>query len=74
MTLDQVRKGSVVQILSIPGAEERAQLIRLGLGEGCRVRCAERLPLGPLVLRCHRQEVTLGRNLARRIEVREESE
>ncbi|NLB97284.1 MAG: ferrous iron transport protein A, partial [Armatimonadetes bacterium] len=39
-----------------------------------RVRCAERLPLGPLVLRCHRQEVALGRNLARRIGVREESE
>jgi len=72
MTLDQVRKGAVVRILTIANEEERSQLIRLGIGEGSRVSCAERLPLGPLVVRCHRQEIALGRKLARRIEVREE--
>lgn len=72
MTLDQARRGSVVQILSIPDADHRAQLIRLGIGEGSVVRCGQRLPLGPMVLQCHRQEIAVGRNLARRIRVRED--
>lgn len=72
MTLDQARKGSMVRILSIPDAAHRIQLIRLGIGEGSRVRCGERIPLGPLVLQCHRQEIAVGRALARGIQVREE--
>lgn len=72
MTLDQVRRGATVRIISIPNGEYRTQLIRLGIGEGSQVRCGERLPLGPLVLQCHRQEVAVGRSLARCIQVREE--
>ena len=73
MTLDQARKGSFVRILSIPDAGHRALLIRLGVGEGARVRCGERLPMGPLVLQHGRQEIAVGRNLARRIRIREEA-
>ncbi|NLC56633.1 MAG: ferrous iron transport protein A [Armatimonadetes bacterium] len=72
MTLDQARVGSVVRILSLPQGQHRAQFIRLGLSEGSRVRCAQRFRLGPLVLQCHRQEIALGHQLARCIEVREE--
>ncbi len=74
MTLDQARKGSFVRILTIPDAQQRAQLIRLGIGEGSRVRCGERLPFGPMVVQCHRQEIAVGRNLARRIVIREEAD
>lgn len=73
MTLDQARTGSVVRILSIPDGVHRAQLIRLGLSEGTRVRCAQQFRRGPMVVQCCRQEIALGRRLAQRIEVQEEA-
>jgi ferrous iron transport protein A len=70
MTLDQARKGSEVQIVAIPDGLSRSQLIRMGIAEGTRVTCHERLPLGPIVLRCKRQEIAIGRQLARTIVVK----
>ena len=69
MTLDKARRGVEVRIISLPQDEIRSQLVRLGLSEGSTVECLARLPLGPVVLRCKRQEIALGRALARRIHV-----
>ncbi|MCL6520527.1 MAG: ferrous iron transport protein A [Armatimonadetes bacterium] len=69
MTLDQATTGSEVQIISVPNAV-RSQLIRLGIAEGSRVVCIEKIPFGPVVLKSRRQEIAIGRDLARQIEVR----
>ena len=70
MTLDQAKKGSKVQILSIQNPEYRSQLVRMGISEGSTVVCQEKLPFGPVVLRCKRQEIAVGRQLARSISVK----
>lgn len=69
MTLDMVRRGDSVRILAIPDPQVRVQAIRFGIGEGADVRCAENLPAGPIVVRRGRQEIALGRTIARSISV-----
>lgn len=69
MTLDQAKRGSVLRIASIPDPAVRAQAIRFGIAEGEIVTCAEVIPSGPIVIRKNRQEIALGRRLARRITV-----
>jgi Fe2+ transport system protein FeoA len=67
MTLLEAQGKKPVRILHIPDDRARAQCIRFGIGEGTVVDSAERLPLGPVLIRHHNQEICLGRNLARRI-------
>ena len=69
MTLDMVRRGDRVRILKIDDPQVRFQAIRFGIGEGADVRCAEKLPAGPIVLRRGRQEIAVGRGIARSISV-----
>lgn len=44
--------------------------LRFGVAEGAQVDCAIRIPAGPIVVRSGRQEIAIGRGLARRILVR----
>lgn len=67
MTLDQAKKGSRVQIVSIGHPEGKSQLIRMGISEGSKVICQEKLPFGPVVLRSNRLEIAVGRQLAKQI-------
>ncbi|MNS51550.1 FeoA domain protein [compost metagenome] len=69
MTLDQVNRGQRVIIRGIDSPEVKTQIIRFGLGEGESAVCQEKLPQGPIVLRKNRQEIAIGRNLARSIHV-----
>jgi Fe2+ transport system protein FeoA len=71
--LELVKAGNSVRILSVPGGALRAQFIRLGIGEGERVICVERLPGGTVVIQKHRQQIALGHKLAKRVVVRIES-
>jgi len=70
MTLDQAKKGSDLQIVSISDSASRSQLMRMGISEGARVTCHEKIPLGPVVVRCRKQEIAIGRPLARKIIVK----
>lgn len=70
MKLDKAEKGQMVEIVNIPDASIRAQAIRLGICEGARLICAEKLPAGPIVLQNRMQEVAIGRRLAETIEVK----
>lgn len=69
MTLDQAKRGSEIRIVSICDPSSRSQLIRMGIGEGTLVTCHERLPMGPVIVKCKRQEVAIGRKLAQGISV-----
>jgi Fe2+ transport system protein FeoA len=64
MKLSTIRKGLPVQILRLPEGDMRIQFIRIGLMEGARITCIERLPGGTVVLLHHRQEVALSADLA----------
>lgn len=68
-TLDKTKKNMAVTIYSLPEGNIKAQLIRLGIGEGDTVKCLERLPGGTIVIQKHRQEVALGYDLAKSIKV-----
>jgi len=59
-----------MEILSFPEGQARITALRFGIAEGTHVACAARIPAGPIVLRSGRQEVAVGRGLARRIHVR----
>ncbi|MBF7083726.1 ferrous iron transport protein A [Desulfallas sp. Bu1-1] len=69
MTLDRVKKGQQVKIISIPDEMIRAQAIRFGIAEGSVVLCEEIVPAGPIVVRKNKQEIAIGRGLANKITV-----
>jgi ferrous iron transport protein A len=67
MTLLEAEAGHPIRILEIADDTARAQCIRFGIGEGTIVDSAERIPLGPVLIRHRSQEICLGRKLATRI-------
>ncbi len=69
LTLDQARRGQKLRITALPDDFTRAQAIRLGISEGTVVTCREVVPAGPVVISMNRQEIAIGRNLARLIGV-----
>jgi len=69
-TLDCVRKGDKIEIISVNDAAARMQALRFGMCEGANVECVTKIPAGPLVIKSGRQEIAVGRSLAKRINVR----
>lgn len=69
-SLDCVRKGDRMEIVSVDDELARVQALRFGMAEGACVECVTRIPAGPLVIKSGRQEIAVGRSLAKRILVR----
>lgn len=69
MTLDKARRGQKLKIISLPNDLIRAQALRFGIAEGTLVTCREVIPAGPVVIARSRQEIAIGRGLARLIGV-----
>jgi ferrous iron transport protein A len=69
-TLDMTRPGDEFEIVEVGDERARMHALRFGMAEGARVSCVTRVPAGPIVLKCGRQEIAVGRHLARRIRVR----
>ena len=69
-TLDCVRKGEKIEIISVNHPDARIQALRFGMCEGANVECVTKIPAGPLVIKSGRQEIAVGRSLAKRISVR----
>ncbi len=69
-SLDCIRKGDRIEIISVNDQHARVQALRFGMAEGARVECVTKIPAGPLVIRSGRQEIAVGRALAKRINVR----
>jgi len=69
-SLDCVRKGERIEIVSVDDKHARVQALRFGMAEGACVECVTKIPAGPLVLKSGRQEIAVGRALAKRISVR----
>ncbi len=65
--LIDVSAGQYLTIVSLPEGVLRAQFIRVGIHEGERVQCLERLPGGTVVLKKNRQHIAVGHQLAKNI-------
>lgn len=64
------RVGDCMEIIGIDDDAARITALRFGMAEGATVSCTTRIPAGPVVVRAGRQEIAIGRGLARRIRVR----
>jgi Fe2+ transport system protein FeoA len=69
VSLSETRAGQWLRIHSLPDGDYYPQFIRLGIHEGQRVKCLERLPGGTIVLQKNRQQIAVGHLLARNIRV-----
>lgn len=69
-SLDCIRKGERIEIVAVDDKHARIQALRFGMAEGACVECVTRVPAGPLVIKSGRQEIAVGRALAKRISVR----
>mgnify|MGYP002814167789 CR=1 FL=1 len=67
--LSRSSSGQWLKIVSVPAGMLRAQFIRVGIQEGERIQCLERLPGGTIVIRKNRQQIAIGHQLAGRIVV-----
>ena len=72
MCLSEMKRGQSAQIINISDDEIRTQFIRFGLGIGSQITCLEKIPLGPFMLRYNRQEIAIGREAAKQIQVQAE--
>lgn len=70
MCLTDVKRGQSVHVTRIEDDDVRTHLIRLGIGEGSAIKCVERIPLGPFLVRHNRQEIAIGRKFAGKIHVK----
>lgn len=73
-SLDCVRAGEYLEIISVDDDHARIQALRFGMSEGACVQCVTRIPAGPLVIQSGRQEIAVGRSLARKIQVRKRAQ
>jgi Fe2+ transport system protein FeoA len=69
-TLADARAGERFIVTSVDDEHARVTAQRFGMAEGACVACITRIPAGPIVLRAGRQEIAVGRNLAKQIGVR----
>jgi Fe2+ transport system protein FeoA len=68
-SLDTARPGQTLRVVEIDDPPARLQALRFGMAEGADIHCVMRIPAGPVVIRSGRQEIAIGRALARRIRV-----
>ena len=69
-TLADARSGQRFIVTGVEDAGARVTALRFGMAEGACIHCTARIPAGPIVLRSGRQEIAVGRQLAKSINVR----
>jgi len=69
MTLSNANSGDNIEIKSISNPIVRAQAIRLGIYEGAILKCSEKIKHGPIILQNRSQELAIGYNLSKNIEI-----
>jgi len=72
--MDTLRRGDRCVVVAIDDDRARDVALRFGMAAGATVSCVTTIPAGPIVLRSGRQEIAVGRGLAKRIRVRPHAE
>ena len=70
LPLTDAPRGRILEVMTVPAGRSREQLIRLGILQGERIRCIQRLPGGTVLVEKNRQEIAIGVQLAASIMVR----
>ncbi len=70
MTLEEAKRGQKLVVTGIGDETVRVLAIRFGICEGVVVTCREVIPAGPVIISLNKQEIAVGRSLARLIEVK----
>jgi Fe2+ transport system protein FeoA len=70
MCLTEIRRGQSVHVTRIEDDKIRTQMIRFGISEGSRLKCLEKIPFGPFMVKHNRQEIAIGREVAKKIFVK----
>jgi len=73
-TLAEAHAGQRFTVMAVNDDRARVTALRFGMAEGACVQCVARIPAGPIVLKSGRQEIAVGRELAKRITVRHREE
>lgn len=68
-TLDKIKKGDFLTVVKLPPGLFKIQLMRLGILEGDKLFCLERLPGGTIIIQKNRQEIAIGYELAKQIKI-----
>jgi len=66
-SLDKLRIGERFRVQAIGDEVARITALRFGMAEGATIECVTRIPAGPIVVRSGRQEIAIGRRLAKLI-------
>jgi len=69
MTLDKALSGQEIVIKRIKSNSARIYALRFGINEGSKVICIGKIKNGPVILRKNHQEVAIGYNFAKEIEI-----
>jgi ferrous iron transport protein A len=69
LTLDKIKKGENFLIRKIIDPQVKCMSTRFGMSEGQTLKCIYKTPGGPIVLQKKFQEIALGSNLTKSIEV-----
>jgi ferrous iron transport protein A len=73
-SLDCASAGQALEVIAIDDEAARIQAMRFGMAEGATVRCVSKIPAGPVILSAGRQEIAVGRALAKRILVQPQAD
>lgn len=69
MTLNQLQPGQKAKLQNLPTGLVKVQAIRLGLTPGTEVTCVCQINKGPVVISKNFQQIAIGQELAKQIEV-----
>lgn len=70
MNLEDAPKKSIVEVISISNAKLLEDALRFGIESGNSIKIINKLPGGPIVIQKNQQQIAIGRELARAIEIR----
>ena len=71
MTLDETKQGQEINITHIADAHNRQMLLRMGICEGTKIRCENKIRKGPVIIKNKRNTIAIGYNLAKNIYCKE---
>ena len=69
MNLYEAPKKSILEVVAINNAKLLNDAYRFGIEKGEEVKIVTKLPNGPIVIQKNHQQVAIGRELAKAIEV-----
>ncbi|MBI3591133.1 MAG: ferrous iron transport protein A [Candidatus Melainabacteria bacterium] len=70
MNLENAPNKLLLQVVSISNEKLLEDALRFGIESGEEVKIVNKLPGGPIVIQKNEQQIAIGRELARAIEVR----